>query len=48
MKCQGFRSSYSTPTTINPGEVKASYKNGVLEVRAEKAELKEMKKIEVK
>ncbi|MEA3254249.1 MAG: Hsp20/alpha crystallin family protein [Candidatus Altiarchaeota archaeon] len=44
---QGFRSSYSTPTTINPEEVKASYKNGVLEVRAEKAGIKEMKKIEV-
>ncbi len=33
---QGFNSSYSTPAPINTNSVKASYKNGVLEVRASK------------
>lgn len=44
---QGFKSSYSTPVEIDPEKVKASYKNGVLEIRAKKAEIKEKKKIEI-
>lgn len=32
----GFQAAYSTPTPIDPNSVTASYKNGVLEIRAKK------------
>jgi len=44
---QGFRSSYSTPSPINPNAVKASFKNGVLEVRAPKLKVAKGRKITV-
>jgi len=44
---QGFRSSYSTPVPINPNAVKASYKNGILEVRAPKLKAAKGRKITV-
>ncbi len=46
-KYHGFSSSYSTPTAIDPERIKASYKNGVLEIRAKKAKVKGMKRIKV-
>lgn len=46
-KYGGFSSSYSTPSPINPEAVKASYKNGVLEIRAPKLKTAKGKKIDV-
>jgi len=44
---EGFASSYRTPADINPDNAKAAYKNGVLMVKALKAEVVEGKRVEV-
>lgn len=43
----GMHHSYATPVKIDPDRTKASFKNGVLEIRAEKAEKTEKKRITV-
>lgn len=42
-----FNICYTLPSDVKPEDVKASYKNGVLEVTMPKAEAKETKKVKV-
>lgn len=42
-----FNVSYTLPAEIKPNEVKATYKNGVLEVTMPKAEVKEAQKVKI-
>lgn len=44
----GFKSSYPTPVPVDAEKAEANYKNGVLEIKAPKLEVKKKKKIEVK
>ncbi|MFQ6051698.1 MAG: Hsp20/alpha crystallin family protein [Candidatus Hydrothermarchaeota archaeon] len=39
--------SYSLPSSVNPDEAKATYKNGVLEIRLPKTEVKKGKTIKI-
>lgn len=42
-----FHASYVLPSDVKPGEVKATYKNGILEVHMPKAEVTEAHKVNV-
>jgi HSP20 family protein len=42
-----FNVSYTLPAEIKPNEVKATYKNGVLEVTMPKAEVREAQKVKI-
>lgn len=42
-----FRVSYSLPADVKPDDVKATYKNGILNVHMPKAEVAEAKKVHV-
>ncbi len=42
-----FKVAYSLPSDVKPDEVKATYKNGILEVRMPKAEVVEPHKVEI-
>jgi len=42
-----FKVSYSLPVDVKPDKVKASYKNGVLEVAMPKAEVAEARKVKI-
>ncbi len=44
---KGYYITLSLPTDVNPDEVKATYKNGVLEVRIKKAHKEEKKKVNI-
>ncbi|RLG61183.1 Hsp20/alpha crystallin family protein [Candidatus Geothermarchaeota archaeon] len=44
----GFMRMISLPTKVNPKEAKATYKNGILEIRLPKVEKKERVRIEIK
>jgi len=44
---KGYYITLSLPTDVNPDEVKATYKNGVLEVRIKKAHKEEKKKVKI-
>lgn len=42
-----FNLTYSLPTDVKPDEVKAIYKNGVLEITMPKAEVREARKVQI-
>ncbi len=44
---KGYYLTLSLPAEVDPNEVKATYKNGVLEVRMKKAKQEEKKKIKI-
>ncbi len=44
---EGFRSSYSTPAPVDADKAKATYKNGVLEIRVPKVEITKKKAVKV-
>ncbi len=44
---EGFKSSYSTPVPVDADKAKATYKNGVLEIRVPKLEAEKKKAIKV-
>jgi HSP20 family protein len=48
-KCRytGFRGSYVTPSGIDTSMIKATYSDGILEIRAKKSGLDRRKKIEI-